>query len=634
MDKVTTEEVRAHRVRAHLASQYAARGWHVLPTRERRPVIKDWENEATADPDEAIAAWDPRGEWSGYNIGIACGPSGLVVIDLDTKNGKNGPEEFAKLLAQLGIELPPTLTVRTPSGGTHLYFQAPPGVEIRLSASQIAKGVDIRAWGGQVVAPGSVADGRPYTVEDNTDPAPLPTALVEHLLRMPSSRSRAGHAERIPEVIPQGERESVLVSMAGTMRRRGMSAEAILAALEIENDTRCIPPLEQADLERIAHSVARYEPADTGPVGDDETEIQPDPELVRKRVVELASMEKATAIVRAQRARRQREILGGMSEPMSILDFINSGPDPTKTCLWGNPTENGTMAWAQNQGTIIAGPPGTGKSTIALQVILRRCGIVDGDVLGLPVTVAEDPTVYLALDRADQIRQSARRMLAPDLDPEVAARLQVIDALPLGIDLRDPVTFIEWLKDRDAGCVAMDSAKDLGFDLNDSSEGQAFNHLIQAVLRADIQVLVTHHSRKTPRGDRKPLTLNDLHGSQWVAAGAGSVIMLDGEAGPKDKRLFHVKPLTVPMAPLSIGLVHDTGEITYRDYNEDEEGESSGRVNVPDRVLELLAGTGPMKGEAIARTLGCHSGTVSRACRTLSERGQIKRGVDGWELDV
>lgn len=601
-----------------------------MPTRARVPIIERWETEATADPDEARAAWDPSGEWAGMNIGVACGPSGLVVIDLDTKKGKDGLRTFQVLLDELGIEWPKTYTVRTPSGGLHLYFRAPPGVEIRLSASQLADGVDIRAWGGLVVAAGSVIQGIPYEVDIDAEIVPLPPELTERLLRLPSSKSRAARAERIPEVIPQGERESVLVSMAGTMRRRGMSAEAILAAIEIENDTRCIPPVSQSDLERIANSVSKYDPADITTAAD---EMDADPELVKKRVVELTSMDKATAIVRARRARAAREILGGMDEPMSIVDFINAGPDPVATCLWGNAVQNGTMAWAQNQGTIIAGPPGTGKSTIALQVILRRAGILGGTVLGLPVTVAPDPTVYLALDRADQIRQSARRMMPEDPDPEAAARLQMIDALPLGIDLRDPVTFIEWLKDRLAGCVVMDSAKDLGFDLNDSSEGQAFNHLVQAVLRSGIQVLVTHHSRKTPRGDRKPLTLNDLHGSQWVAAGAGSVLMLDGEAGPKAKRLFHVKPLTVPMAPLEIELDHETGGVQYVDYHE-AEGESKSRAgSLQERILELLSTEpDPHSGEWIARELEANSGSVSKALTKLAERSTVMKGEGGWTL--
>src|SRR5215216_1723387 len=46
------------------------------------------------------------------------------------------------------------------------------------------------------------------------------------------------------------------------MRRRGMGEAEILAALEISNAQRCQPPLEAEEVEKIAASVARYEPAD------------------------------------------------------------------------------------------------------------------------------------------------------------------------------------------------------------------------------------------------------------------------------------------------------------------------------------------------------------------------------------
>ena len=62
--------------------------------------------------------------------------------------------------------------------------------------------------------------------------------------------------------IPDGSRDNTLTSLAGTMRRRGMSEPAILAALRVENEARCRPPLPLADVERIARSVAGYEPGD------------------------------------------------------------------------------------------------------------------------------------------------------------------------------------------------------------------------------------------------------------------------------------------------------------------------------------------------------------------------------------
>ena len=63
--------------------------------------------------------------------------------------------------------------------------------------------------------------------------------------------------------IPVSSRNATLTSIAGTMRRRGMSAQAIAAALQAENEERCEEPLDDDEIERIAISVSRYEPTKT-----------------------------------------------------------------------------------------------------------------------------------------------------------------------------------------------------------------------------------------------------------------------------------------------------------------------------------------------------------------------------------
>ena len=66
-------------VRAALT--YAARGWHVFPLvpNTKRPAVIAWEERAPRDPDRVRRTWSN----TAYGIGIACGPSRLVVIDLD-----------------------------------------------------------------------------------------------------------------------------------------------------------------------------------------------------------------------------------------------------------------------------------------------------------------------------------------------------------------------------------------------------------------------------------------------------------------------------------------------------------------------------------------------------------------------
>jgi hypothetical protein len=62
--------------------------------------------------------------------------------------------------------------------------------------------------------------------------------------------------------IAEGNRNNALASLAGSMRRRGMSESAIQAALAQVNDEQCRPPLDDGDVRRIAQSVCRYEADD------------------------------------------------------------------------------------------------------------------------------------------------------------------------------------------------------------------------------------------------------------------------------------------------------------------------------------------------------------------------------------
>ncbi|MEV8637348.1 bifunctional DNA primase/polymerase [Streptosporangium sp. NPDC051023] len=188
----------------------AARGWAVFPVAvgDKPPArgFADWESNATTDL-AIIRRWWTRAPW---NVGIACGPSGLVVVDLDTpKPGKeglrppppwdlpgvtDGADVLAVICERAGQPLPfETFTVRTRRGGTHLYYTAPDG--IRLGNTEGDKGtglgwlIDTRAHGGYVLGPGSFVD-RPdgtgtYEVIHNVPPAPLPPFLFQQLVPPP-----------------------------------------------------------------------------------------------------------------------------------------------------------------------------------------------------------------------------------------------------------------------------------------------------------------------------------------------------------------------------------------------------------------------------------------------------------------
>lgn len=201
----------------HAALAVAARGWPVFPLKPHGsyPALHGQaecpgtgicanghlkpEQRATTDPARIRACWSD----DEYNIGLATGPADLVVLDFDVpKPGKPIPRRWAEQGAANGLDVfllvcadagqvPPldTFTVQTPSGGTHLYFTAPSDVELRNTQGErgngLGWGIDTRAHGGYVLAPGSIRKGRRYTITDNRPPAPLPDWLVQRLRPKP-----------------------------------------------------------------------------------------------------------------------------------------------------------------------------------------------------------------------------------------------------------------------------------------------------------------------------------------------------------------------------------------------------------------------------------------------------------------
>ena len=179
----------------------AARGWTVFPLRpggkppalhgeERCPRTGDctaghrkWEQRATIDPDRIHRAWNA----GRFNIGIATGPSGLVVVDLDmpkpnsSTDTPSGVTTFKALCERTGQAVPTTYRVRTASGGQHLYFTAPPGTRLGNTAGLLGRLIDTRAWGGYVVAQGSTVNGSAYEVLEPAPVASLPGWLLDSL---------------------------------------------------------------------------------------------------------------------------------------------------------------------------------------------------------------------------------------------------------------------------------------------------------------------------------------------------------------------------------------------------------------------------------------------------------------------
>jgi len=99
-----------------VARTYAYAGWHVFPCKPRgkTPLTQHGVDDATTDEELIINWWRL---WPDANIGIATGPSGLAVLDVDAKSG--GLDSFRELHTRGRIT--ETIHTFTGGGGVHLY---------------------------------------------------------------------------------------------------------------------------------------------------------------------------------------------------------------------------------------------------------------------------------------------------------------------------------------------------------------------------------------------------------------------------------------------------------------------------------------------------------------------------------
>lgn len=251
------------------ALDLAGHGMHVFPLAPdaKTPALRhDWEGRATTDAARIERCW----RTGAFNIGVACGPSGIYVLDLDTPKPdtpppgppfdepgiKTGADSLAHL-ATLNAEPYPfdTMTVVTGRGGEHLYFRQPDGAQLRNTAGTLGYLIDTRGAGGYVVGPGSIVNGRPYRATYVAEPSPLP-AWIRRLADPPQRPAPSGALPRFrapgryAEAVLRGELDKALSARPGT-RNDTLNQVAFTLGTHIERGTLPADVVERA-LEDVA----------------------------------------------------------------------------------------------------------------------------------------------------------------------------------------------------------------------------------------------------------------------------------------------------------------------------------------------------------------------------------------------
>jgi hypothetical protein len=239
----------------------AQKGMRVFPILERakEPAITDNLKRATTDVNWITGWWEKRN----FNIGIATGPdSGIWVLDVD---GDEGEATLRELEAQHGA-LPVTVEVIT-GKGRHLYFRWPIGQNIRnIQSRPTLPGIDVRGDGGYVLAPPSIhPSGRIYawSVDSGNSFADAPDWLIELIAKDGDRAYTASTPEQwqtfLDETADGSRRGAAIARLYGLLARKFVDPVIAFGIVRAFNDSRCQPPLDCEEVEKIALEILRRE---------------------------------------------------------------------------------------------------------------------------------------------------------------------------------------------------------------------------------------------------------------------------------------------------------------------------------------------------------------------------------------
>lgn len=265
------------------ALSHARRGIRIFPCEPgtKIPAIDGWQQKATTDEAQIRAWWtDPVMNWEIDRNPATPTGNGVLVIDLDNKQGRNGSANFA-IWADCHDWTPNSYRVGTPSGGEHIWLT----IDGRYGnkAGYLAPGIDVRGDGGLVLLPGAAnAEGKPYTVLADLPLEPAHPAFVAGLrpyetpketridsvesADSPYNVARAIDWLRDYAPVPTegGTGNTVGYSVAAELKKIGVTRDTAVMLLAQYWNTRHDFPRDHAELREIATNAFRYGQSDAG----------------------------------------------------------------------------------------------------------------------------------------------------------------------------------------------------------------------------------------------------------------------------------------------------------------------------------------------------------------------------------
>lgn len=582
----------------------ADRGMPLFPVSGKVPLWPGWQERATTNAMDFTAwAMDPK-----LNLGIACGPAGLLVMDEDV------PGAFTEFAASKGEAIPPTLTVST-GRGAHYYF-SDGGHGLGNARGSLPAGIDVRGVGGYVVAPGSVhASGSRYLPVDPTTPvAEVPAWLVEVLTSTKPKASehpwldgrRPSGLAGLPEVIPVGQRRDLLFRFAASMRRRRYPFEDAWALMwmafqRAEQVPAALLPWEEAAAQLV--DVYRRYPDGGAADFDEEVERAARRMRVREAAQQIVTAERlAKVAVPDLDAGTLAEVLARPAEPPYRAERLL--PWEASALVVAMRKRGKTSLLANLARSLLAGEPFLGR--FAVRPVTGRVAVLNFEV----------PGAMLARWMDD---------LGPPADRLVLVNLRGRPNPLVAGPGRDALA--TYLRGQQVESLFVDpfGRAFTGTSQNDAGEVQAFLTNLDVFARSEVgarDLVLTAHAGWDGERTRGSTALED-----WADT---IVTLTKGKAEGDDARYLsaigrdvEVEEDRLEFDPVTRRLTM-TGSGSRSMVAQREQVEEALRA-----VLGLLAEESGQSQRSLERGVGARAAVVREAARLGIERGLLTTRVEG-----
>lgn len=253
----------------HAIEIYIAAGYHLTPLKGKVPTAAAWPKtpfNPFAKPDDF-----PTG-----NFGVVLQDDDLV-IDVDPRNFQKGVDSMETLSKYVpGIVAWDTPTIKTGSGGLHIYLKKPANYPTKELVRNLP-GIEFKTKGRQVVGLGSLHPdtGKPYELLAGSFETILmaPAALLDLLRKVSLEQSQGSGAyddnqqavnryieylKRAPIAIQGQHGDHTTFMVAAVAHDIGLTPEKAFDLMDLHYNMRCEPPWKARDLLTKIRNAYKY----------------------------------------------------------------------------------------------------------------------------------------------------------------------------------------------------------------------------------------------------------------------------------------------------------------------------------------------------------------------------------------